>query len=372
MKINKHPHGSYYTTFKKKFIYGTSPEEVEAKYHEMAYMNNQGYNVGENPTMKEFMKQWYSVYKSGHGALKTQTMYQNCVNHHINPYLGDKKVKEITATQIQNRLNSIKSSKSLAHKVRITLNQIFNQAITDRLVTFNPVKGCKVIAPDEPKREFLTPEQRDLMLEILYEHRAYPLIFTLLYSGMRMGEALALLWKDIDLEKEHIIKVTKATEYDHAKPKNKAPKTKNGIREIPIPLELLNYLKQYKAKQPKGLYVFPGHEGGPMGLTEIDRIWKKAQKKIKKWFKENENKPADEKIKIDKFTLTFRLLRHTYCTGLYDAGIDEVSAAEIMGHDVSIMREIYTHISKSRKEKTKVKLENLYRDEKIIELKESK
>jgi len=57
--------------------------------------------------------------------------------------------------------------------------------------------------------------------------------------------------------------------------------------------------------------------------------------------------------------LTCRLLRHTYCTALYDAGIDEVSAAEIVGHDVNILREIYTHISDERRKATIEKIETL-------------
>lgn len=109
-----------------------------------------------------------------------------------------------------------------------------------------------------------------------------------------------------------------------------------------------------------------GHAGGPMGLTEITRIWKKAQKKVNRWFKNNED------MQEYKFNLTFRLLRHTYCTGLFDAEIDEVSAAEIMGHDVNVMREIYTHIQEQRKQKNIVKLKSLYKESRVIDLEESK
>jgi len=396
MKIRLHAHGSYYTTItingKKNFIYGATPDEVEAKYIEMKYKHRQGYNVNSNPTMEEYMVLWYNSFKKGKGAIKTQKMYQNCINNHINPALGKLKVKEVGVTHVQGLLNSITSSKSLAHKVRITLNQIFEAAIMDRLITFNPVKGCEVIAPDEPKRTFLTPYQRELMLEILAGHRVYPVVFTMLYTGMRLGEALALLWSDIDFDNK-IIKVSKAFEYDHSKPKNKDPKTENGFREIPMPSVLLDYLKQCQKTSKKSLYVFPGHHGGPMGESELNRIWRSAQKRINNWFYGKE-KTIERKIKkatspevkesLEKqlkeaqtfteenyFNLTARLLRHTYCTGLYDAGVDEVSAAKIMGHDVSIMREIYTHIQESRKKRTAIKIENLYKDDDLIEVKET-
>lgn len=365
-KISLHSNGLLYTTLsikgKKHFIYGSTPEEVDAKYTEMKYQNNQGYNINDNPKMEEYMIRWYNAFKKGKGAIKTQEMYRNCINVHINPALGNYKVKEVGVTQVQELLSNIKSSKSLAHKVRITLNQIFNAAIMDRLRTFNPVLGCEVVAPDDPKRAFLSENQRNLLLEVLNGHRSYPLIFTLLYTGMRMGEALALLWSDVDF-KNGVIRIHKALEFDKSKPKNKDPKTERGFREIPMNDDLLDYLKKRKreTKQKKSLYVFYGHAGGLMGQTEIKRIWRKARKRIDTWFKENNEKPKSEMKSIEEFTLTFRLLRHTFCTGLYDAGIDEVSAADIMGHDVKIMREIYTHISEGRKKKTIVKLQNLYK-----------
>jgi integrase len=228
VKISKHKSGLLYTTLtirgNKKFIFGETADEVEAKYTELKYKHRQGYNITDNPTLKEYMIDWYTAFKKGKGAIKTQKMYQNCINNHINPVLGKQKVKSITSTQVQNFLNNIDGSKSLVHKVRITLNQIFKQAMADRIISFNPVAGTKIIAPDEPKRKFLTPFQRELMLEILKEHRAYPLVFAILHTGMRMGEALALTWNDIDFENK-IIKVSKAFEFERSKPKLKQPKT---------------------------------------------------------------------------------------------------------------------------------------------------
>jgi DNA-binding ferritin-like protein (Dps family) len=88
--------------------------------------------------MEEYMIRWYNAYKKGEGALKTQEMYRNCINNHINPALGTKKVKEVTSTDVQMLIKSIISSKSLAHKVRITLNQIFKAAVADKIIDFIP------------------------------------------------------------------------------------------------------------------------------------------------------------------------------------------------------------------------------------------
>lgn len=360
MKINQHARGNLYTTLtingKKNFIYGSTPEEVEAKYIEMKYKHNKGHNVNKNPTMEEYMIEWYNVYKKGEGALKTQEMYQNCINNHINPALGHIKLKEVTATQVQKLIKNITSSKSLAHKVRITLNQIFKAAIADKITDCNPVLSTKVIAPDKPKRKCLSPLQRDLMLKILEGERFYPILMMILYTGMRMGEALALLWDDIDFDNK-IIRVYKALEFRNSQPEEKGPKTERGFRDIPIPKELFDYLIEYK-ETTKGNYVFTYYPGKQMTLTQITRIHRQAKGKIEEWFDDEENK---EFLQY-KFNLNFRLLRHTYCTGLYDANIDDVSAAEIMGHDVVIMKGIYTHIQDARRYKTAAKIDTLYKN----------
>lgn len=372
MKISPHTRGGLYTTLTinghKNFIYGATEEEVDAKYTEMKYKHNQGYNINDNPTMEEYMKRWFKAFKEGEGAIETQNMYRNCINTHIGPALGNFKLKEITGTQVQSLIKSITSSKSLAHKVRITLNQIFKNAIADKLISFNPVAATKIIIPDKPKRHCLSPKQRELMLSILEDHKTFPLIMTTLYTGARMGESLALFWPDTDL-KDKIVHITKATEYEHYRPKGKDTKTYRGVRDIPIEdPDYLAFMKQYKKSVRKSLYVFPGRTGGPMGLTEMRRNWKQARAKIKAFFDDEKNK----ELKEHEFLLTFRLLRHTFCTGLFDAGVDAVSAAELMGHDVKIMREVYTHIQDGRRKKTVDKLRSLYKEPKVIELKESK
>jgi len=353
LKIRPHAKGGYYTTYKKKFIYGATPEIVEQKYYEIRYKDSRGHDIRNNPTLEEYMIKWYSAYKKGEGALKTQEMYRNCINNHINPALGKRRVKDITSTEVQLFLKSIKSSKSLAHKVRITLNQIFKAAVADKLRDFNPVTNTKIIAPDNPQREFLSDDQRELLLDILQGHRMYPLIYTMLYTGMRRGEALALTWSDISFDNKSI-HVSKSTEYDGQKPKKKVPKTENSYRDIPMSNELIEFLQGQK-KKSKSIYVFPGHAGGPMGLTELKNQWAKAKKKIEKWFEEHPD------TDIEPVNLTSRLLRHTFCTALYDAGIDELTASRIMGHDVSTMRKIYTHISEHRKKVTVEKIETIYK-----------
>jgi integrase len=386
--ISPHTRGGFYTTLtvnkEKKFIYGATEDEVYAKYVETLSQYGQGYNVHQNPTMLDYAISWYNIFKRGKGAIKTQEMYANAVNVHIIPALGKKRIKEITTSDVQKLLNKTNSSKSLQHKVKITLNQIFKAAMADRIIAFNPVAGTVRVETEEPNRNFLSRGQLDILLHILKEHKIFPLSFTILNTGLRATEAIALMrTRDVDLENQKI-HVRESTEFIKSKPRRKDTKTKRGVREIPIPSSFAAWLEEY-LKAPKSLYVFPGHHGGQMGKTEMRNAQRRANRKIQKWFdqaeiawgkrKDKEDLTAEEKEMLKhfdvlleefpdgegyRFNLHFKTLRHTYCTELFDLGIDEVSAAAIMGHAVTVMREIYTHIQRRRKIKTVEKIEGLY------------
>ncbi len=384
--IRPHARGGFYTTLtvggKKKFIYGSTEEETLEKYIDARYKSGQGYNVTDNPKMKDYSIRWYNTYKRGKGAIKTREMYINAVEVHIIPALGAIRVRDITTTDVQELLNSVTSSYSLQHKVRITLNQIFKKAVADRLIPSNPVTGTEPVETPEPIRRFYTPEQRAILIDVLHDRKIFPLVFGILNTGMRATEAIALMQRrDLDLDncKIHVIE---STEFKKSKPKTKGTKTKRGVREIPIPSTFAAWLERH-VKTVKSLYVFPGHHGGQMGQSELKSMQRWANVRLDRWFdvaatvqsKENDGQELTKEdiailayiknlgiknIDDHRFKLHFKALRHTYCTELFDLGVDEVSAAAIMGHSVSVMREIYTHIQKERKIQTAVKIEDLY------------
>lgn len=339
---------------RKIFVYGDTKEEADNKWMELKREKDAFMQVGVRLTLDQWTVEWYDVHKRKRGAIKTQLMYKSIINTHIHPALGHLHLKEIRNIQLQRFLNSIEGSKSLVTKVRLTLQQIFKSALVNGYVMTDPTVGLRVEAVDKPKRKFLTPDQRVLLLDILKNHRAYPFVLLLMYTGMREGEALALTWRDIDLDKR-IIRVSKAIEFDGVTPVLKLPKTDKGNRIIPIPSEINSVLQAYR-EAAQSLYVFPkSPKGGMHSRTSIDNMWKRMNVYIKRYFKEH------EQLKPYEFSLTFRMLRHTYATALYDADIDVKSFQEFMGHaNINISHEIYTHIQDSRKEDNVRKIDNLF------------
>lgn len=138
----------------------------------------------------EFAEQWCEVVKKP--TVKAVTFNSIVINYkaHIKPYFRGKYVDEITAMQIQplfNKLSEAKISRA-AQSVKQFLNQIFNAAIAERLITFNPMQGVKVLKHHNKNGVALTVEEERAFLRAL-EVSPYKLTYALmLFCGMRRGE----------------------------------------------------------------------------------------------------------------------------------------------------------------------------------------
>lgn len=159
--------------------------------------------------------------------------------------------------------------------------------------------------------------------------------YFLLYTGCRKGEALALQFKDINYTTK-MINVSKSVYYVSNKAELKLPKTDAGVREVIL-------LTRLADKLPKGKpddYIFGDDNGNPMTAKKFLIMWGKYCEET-------------------GLTITPHQLRHAYATILFEAGVDEKDAQELLGHaNISTLRDIYTHISKTRKSETANRLNN--------------
>lgn len=289
------------------------------------------------PLFKDVAGQWHIQYEKDveyNTYYKSLVYYNRAVDH-----FGDKHIRQITPADI-NQFYMLLASQGYARKTvsnqKTILGNIFRYAIVKGHTSENPLvyvnlpKNLK-----HNKREL--PSDADIRLvkdNVTAEFGFLP--FFLMYTGCRKSEALALQFKDIDLKTKKI-KITKAVFYMNNQPQIKQPKTANGIREIPLLDRLIPYLPKGKPDD----YIFSLDGTQPYSQSWFQRHWAKYQQRT-------------------GVTATPHQLRHAYATMLYEAGIDEKLAQELMGHaDITTTKNIYTHIRLSRMDDAADKLNSL-------------
>lgn len=244
------------------------------------------------------------------------------------------KLLKIKPYHIQEELNKLAENghTSLVKFARTTLSQIFKQAIANKYIFKNPMDGVHTPTVELGSRRALTQEERAAINSVDdFTLREKIFIYLWLYAGMRRGEALALMPKDINFKKNEI-SISKTVVYNSNQPYIKnGTKTKAGVRIVTLIEPLKSLLKEY-IKTINGLYLFSSNNNPLTTRTSMSNLWNVCLKKI------NAHMPKGMVTNISP-----HYLRHTYATDLYYAGVDIKTAQYLLGHtDIKTTLSIYT------------------------------
>lgn len=230
-----------------------------------------------------------------------------------------------------------------------SLNASFRIAIADDLVRKNPFdfKLNEVIEDDRKPRQALTEEQEEKLLSFVRKDRVYQkyydAIVILLKTGLRISELCGLTRQDIDFENEvihvnHQLLYSKEIGYYI-----ETPKTKSGVRDVPMSEEVKQALKRIMAERKKtepiaidgySGFLFLNGKGYPMTNAYYTVTFSNLTKKYNKYHEDSLPK------------ITPHILRHTFCTRLANRNMNPKSLQYIMGHsNISITLNLYAHAS---------------------------
>lgn len=163
-------------------------------------------------------------------------------------------------------------------------------------------------------------------------------IYISLYAGLRIGEACALKWSDIDFENK-LINITHTlqrvyVDKDDTKVVITNPKTKQSLRKIPIARDLLTKLKEMKKYYENDDYILTGRSDRFVEPIGYRYTYKKVLRECRLQYK------------------NYHCLRHTFATRCIRVGMDVKSLSEILGHsNISVTLSIYVHSSYEIKKK---------------------
>jgi integrase len=232
----------------------------------------------KTPLIREAALEWLEAKKITAsrmgGPLKESTLlyWENHVKKYINPVLGDYRSDRVDTRMVENARDIWKTmglaGKSV-NKVMSTLQVIFRKQIALGVLRFNPVEAAARLAsqPKEPGEEWAydiftvhheevyTPEELFLLLQGAKPGFDEVFLNTIALTMARRGEILGLMWSDVDLEtKEIAIRRSWGGKYRDGKPVFWLPKTKSGMRIVPIPDQLVALLARWKLQNPPGTH----------------------------------------------------------------------------------------------------------------------
>ena len=350
----------------KKVVYGRTRAEVSKKLLEISgRIRSNSYEMIEEQTFGELMNEWLMVFKK---SAVTPRTFEGIIRNfklHIQPQIGNMKIYEVDTYVVQKVMNNMIDqdySVNTIKKNKHLLSQFFEYAIDNKWVTQNLVYKVKVRAHDKvrtnsDKYKALTPEIRVKFLEALAKDDGNfikPLCVCLMFGGLRIGEALALKWQNVNFETK-TLKVERAIttipKFDNEGNVTSRltvvgdTKTACSVREIPIADIIVETLKEWREKQKdrqksnprvtadltaNTAYIFSNDDGSVRtyyGCRKLFDGWKRRHQ-------------------LTKCNIHFHGLRHTFSNMLFEMNENPKVIQQLLGHrDVKTTITVYNSVN---------------------------
>lgn len=364
---------------KYKYLYGATEKEVEEKANDVRARMKKGLDVSADlESFSVWSKRWLRIKKADVGPGQYQN-YKSCLKR-LAP-LDGVPISKVTAYDIQqiitdlsieNPMTERPTAKKTLNDIKNTARQVLQLAVENRIIDYNPGDAVRVPknAPKGERRALTEVEQGWI---VKTPHRMQTAAMLMMYAGLRRGELIPLLWDDINLE-ACTISVNKSVDLSRGKPVLKpGAKTKAGRRVIDIPTKLANYLLGIERSNnlvcpslSDTMYTADSwRTSWDSYLLDLDILYGDSKKTLKEKYREeykdkeikrnNKFNPRFQGVSIEP--ITPHMLRHTFCTMLYFAGVDVLTAQQQMGHtDATTTLGIYTHLDTSHKRRQMSKL----------------
>lgn len=330
---------------KIKNLYGRTIAELDKKVVEYKANLNKGIVVDDKGfSLGRWATIWLETYKKNLEH-NTYTAYKNCVDTHIlKSDIANIQLSKIKKHHLQDFLNK-KLEDGLTRTVeqlKMTLRQIFKQAVDNEYIYRNVADNLKIPQIKTREKHPLDELEQKAIETADFTPRERLFVYCGLYAGLRRGETLALSIHDIDMKKR-LVNVNKTIIFkSNAGEIKSTPKTNAGNRIIPMPDKLYHAFKDRLAWNTN-IQLFTTRDGNIMTRTAYRRMWESIENKIT-------TAMTDDRLSIVS-NITSHVLRHTYATNLYYAGIDVKTAQMLLGHsDIRMTLEIYTHLQIDNKD----------------------
>jgi len=319
---------------------GTKREAQIESAKLIAAIGNGDYVEPSKATVADFVRlridQWEAA---GDISTSTAERQRGLLAHQIAPHLGTKVLRKLRPLDIEawhTALRDSVSASTIGHAHRL-LSKALRDALKNDLVVRNVCREQS--APKVESVEQVIVRDVPALVTKLQDWRYGTVATVALFTGLRLGEVLALRWSNVDLDRKVLRVVATLEETRTFGIRFKPPKTKAGRREVTLLDILVEALREHRKAQlelrlqlgfgklPEDALLFARIVEGPLSVVNISSQWAK--------FATN----------IGMGEITFHALRHTHASQLIDAGVDIVTISKRLGHSKpDITLRIYAHL----------------------------
>lgn len=337
-------------------VAGDTKEEAEQKLTAiLSDINTTGrYFLGTDMRVKEYMKFWMENYVEMNLKYNTQQNYKFTISKHINPYLGSKKIKNLTPALLQEFIN-YEFKQGFAKKTLTIVHSVLKNSLNMAVYPWGLLKENPMIYVKVPRFEDHSTTKKDLKIisldtfdkinnYISPTNSFYIPLQLGFYTGMRVSEVCGLTWDNVDLQ-EGKIYVEKILVNYKGKWVFGTPKTKSSKRTIFIGQTLINILKQHRKIQSENRIKYAD-------------LYQDSNFVCTKENGENVTpssaKSSTRKISKDlDISFNFHSLRHTHATLLLENGAKMKEIQERLGHSrISVTMDTYSHVTDKMRNET--------------------
>ncbi|MFZ2186452.1 MAG: site-specific integrase [Streptococcus parauberis] len=307
-------------------------------------------------TYDELVNIWWDSYKNTVKPNTRQSM-KGIVKLHLLTVFGDYKLNRINTPLIQTQVNKwanlankgVEGAFANYHLLHNLNSRILQYGVAMQVIQSNPARDVLVPrkqAKQKEKLKYLDNVQLKIFLAYLdtLDQSEYQTLFdvtlykTLLATGCRISELLALEWSDIDFENS-LIKINKTL---NRYQETNTPKSKTSVRDIDIDKATLLMLKQYKNRQQIEAWQLGKTETVVFSVFVTKYAYAcNLRKRLNKHF---ENAGVTN--------VSFHGFRHTHASMMMNAGLPYKELQHRLGHSTLAMTmDTYSHLSNENAKK---------------------
>ena len=293
-------------------------------------------------TLNKLCYEWLETYQKDHIKVQTYVRYRCIINNYIKDFIGNKEIKRFDRRSVQEYMTWLKNyqsprtgkklSSSTVNMCLTVLKMVFGYAVDVEILKSDPTLKVRGATNNKTSKvKCFTVEEQAKIEEYIegLEGDEQKGIILDLYTGLRIGELMALTWNDIDFD-SGILNINKTVytsldENGNWRTITDSPKTRTSNREIPLSDDMLLMLMEMKERS-NSEFILSHEDGEPIS------------QRLYRW---RFNKMLDD---LGIRHLNFHALRHTFATRAIESGMDVKTLSEILGHsNAAVTLNVYTH-----------------------------